>query len=86
MTDPQAIAAGLSEAELRAKLQSMVGVIDHERVTAKTLASQWKIPASTLCYILAGRHGISEKVANALGYDRVVTFVPREPMKEQADD
>lgn len=71
-----AIAAGLSEAELREVLRSRIGFHGGKRVFAKDLAADCGVCQAYLSDVLNNRRGIADKLAHALGYERVVTFVP----------
>jgi hypothetical protein len=78
MTDPKTIAAQLSEEDLREKLRSMIGWRSGVKVTAKSLAEEWGLSQAYLSDVLNGRRGIADKLADALGYERIVTFRRRE--------
>ena len=75
-TEARRIAAGLSEEELRQLIRSKIGFVGAKRQTAKSLAAQWGVSQGYLSDVLNGHRGIADKLANSLGYDRVVVFVP----------
>ena len=74
MTEAERVAAGLTESELRAEIQALTGFHDGRRVYAKELAVAFGISEAYLSDVLNGRRGIADKLANAMGYERVVTF------------
>ena len=80
MTDKevQKIAEGLSENELRNLIRSKIGFHNGERVFAQQLAEEYGVSKAYLSDVLNGRRGIADKLAGALGFRRVVTFVPKE--------
>lgn len=43
-------------------------------VNAASLAREWGVSPNYLSDVLHGKRGIGDKLANALGYRRVVTF------------
>lgn len=68
----------MTEEELREHVRSMIGYQGDCRVTAKDLAQRFGISQAYLSDVLNGRRGIADKLAGALGFERVVTFEPKE--------
>jgi hypothetical protein len=60
----------MTEDELRNIIRSKI----KWDVTTKSLAQEWGLPESYLSDVLNAERGIGHKLANALGYRRVVTF------------
>lgn len=78
------IARGLTECELRQVIRDMIGFEGENRVFAKDVATKCGVSKAYVSDVLNGRRGIADKLANALGYKRVVTFVPvHNYLKEQ---
>jgi hypothetical protein len=65
-----------TEEQLRAELRAMIGWSSGQKVTAKSLASQWGLSPAYLSDVLNARRGIADKLATALGYERRVVFLP----------
>jgi hypothetical protein len=68
------LANGLTEDQLREQIRARIGWHDGKRVFAKDLAAEFGVCQAYLSDVLNGKRGIADKLANALGYERVVTF------------
>lgn len=66
----------MSEDDLRAEFQALFGQRFPKTMTAKAWAAEHGFSQGYISAVLNGKRGIADKLANALGYDRVVTFVP----------
>ena len=66
----------MSEDELRQVLREMIGWHGDKKTTARELAVRFSLSPAYLCDVLKGRRGIADKLANALGFERIVSFVP----------
>jgi hypothetical protein len=64
----------VTEDQLRDMLRSRIGWHGGKRVFAKDLAAQFGVCQAYLSDVLNNRRGIADKLANALGYQRVVIF------------
>ena len=64
----------ISEDALRDELRSKIGWSGSEKVTAKSLALKWGLSQAYLSDVLHGRRGIADKLADAMGYERRVSF------------
>lgn len=64
----------LTEDQLREKLRGMIGFNGTDRIFAKDLAERFGVSQAYLSDVLNGNRGIADKLANAAGYERVVTF------------
>ena len=67
----------MTEDELRAHFQSLTGFQKGQHIPDKVLTEKWKFTPSYLRDVLNGYRSIGGQLANALGFDRVVTFVPK---------
>ena len=45
--------------------------------TQKAVAAQLRISQQYLCEVLSGRRDVSKSLADKLGYQRVITFLPK---------
>jgi transcriptional regulator with XRE-family HTH domain len=66
---------GRTESELRAELREMIGFApDGSRIFAADLAEKFGISKAYLSDVLNGKRGIADRLADAMGYERVVVF------------
>lgn len=70
------IAAGLTEDELLEEFRALFNWRGCERLTAKQWADEHGFSQAYVSDVLRGKRGIADRFAEALGYQRVVTFVP----------
>ena len=73
---PEQIAAGLTEDELLEEFRALFNWRGCERLTAKQWADEHGFSQAYVSDVLRGNRGIADRFAEALGYQRVVTFVP----------
>lgn len=77
MTDRAAeITICRSEEELLAEFRALFNWDGPQRLTAKQWAADHGFSQSYVSDVLHGRRGIADRFAEALGYQRIVTFVP----------
>lgn len=72
----------LTEEDLRNEVRSMIGIdASGNRTYAADLAEKFGISKAYLSDVLNGRRGIADRLAEAMGYERVVVFRkrPHEP-------
>jgi len=69
----------VSEDEFRDHIRAMIGYHGGKRVWARDLAKRFGVSQSYFSDVLNGNRGIADKLANAAGYRRVVTFEPIDP-------
>lgn len=70
--------SGISEDQLREQIRAMIGFQGERRVYAQDIADKCGVSKAYLSDVLNGRRGIADKLANALGYVRHVTFVRKD--------
>lgn len=74
--DVAKIAASLSEEDLRKLFQEQFGQRFPKSMTAKQWAQEHGFSQSYISDVLNGKRGIADKLANALGFERRVVFIP----------
>lgn len=73
----------IDEAELLRRFRAMFRYGDDgKRTTAKSFAQDHGISQSYVSDVLAGKRGLADRIANALGYERRVVFRRSEHLKE----
>lgn len=70
------VAKALTEAELVEQFRSKFNWQGSTRLTAKAWAKEHGFSQAYVSDVLHGRRGVADRFAEALGYERVVTFVP----------
>ena len=73
---PEQIAAGLTEDELLEEFRALFNWRGGKRLTAKQWASEHGFSQAYVSDVLRGNRGIADRFAEALGYQRIVTFRP----------
>jgi hypothetical protein len=71
---PAEVAARLSEEELIDEFRALFNWAGTKRLTAKDWAAKYGFSQAYVSDVLHGRRGIADRMAEALGYRRVVTF------------
>lgn len=73
----------IDEAELLRRFRAMFRYGDDgKRTTAVSFAKEYGLSQSYVSDVLAGKRGLADKIANALGYERRVVFRRSEHLKE----
>lgn len=75
-----------TEAELLNEFRALFNWTGPKRLTAKQWAKDHGFSQAYISDVLHGRRGVADRFAEALGYQRVVTFVPRAAITKETGD
>jgi len=86
MTEAEKERAAVEEIDEEELLRRFRAMFRHDedwgRMTAKSFAQEHGVPESCVSLTLSGKRRITDRIANALGYERCVVFRRSEHLKE----